>query len=233
MGVTESFAEKLEFLFFKNAPFPQSVRDGRIKRQNTYQFLRAKEMLALWFWSTWTFCFIRNRIPDPPPLPRGSTSTSDRVRPPYCFESRCSPSLYNFCNHKWTFNMSQVFHVYVWCICLFTHLYTYILMHDRYLSLFSQVHKAVDSKVKVKVTLRLAVYRQSVRLGVKPRETHDQRFFQLIPCSNSRYVTSSLTRRWVCLLWLAWPFIKRTACYWKFFLLHCIQVLCQYRLCEV
>jgi hypothetical protein len=32
-------------------------------------------------------------------------------------------------------------------------------------------------KVKVKVTLRLAVYRQSVRLGVKPLETHDQIFF--------------------------------------------------------
>jgi hypothetical protein len=32
-------------------------------------------------------------------------------------------------------------------------------------------------KVKVKVTLRLEVYRQSVRLGVRPLETHDQRFF--------------------------------------------------------
>jgi hypothetical protein len=32
-------------------------------------------------------------------------------------------------------------------------------------------------KVKVKVTLRLAVYRQSVRLGIKPLETHDQIFF--------------------------------------------------------
>jgi hypothetical protein len=32
-------------------------------------------------------------------------------------------------------------------------------------------------KDKVKVTLRLAVYRQSVRLDVKPLETHDQTFF--------------------------------------------------------
>jgi hypothetical protein len=32
-------------------------------------------------------------------------------------------------------------------------------------------------EVKVKVTLRLAVYRQSIRLGVKPLETHDQTFF--------------------------------------------------------
>jgi hypothetical protein len=30
---------------------------------------------------------------------------------------------------------------------------------------------------EVKVNLRLAVYRQSVRLGVKPLETHDQTFF--------------------------------------------------------
>jgi hypothetical protein len=54
--------------------------------------------------------------------------------------------------------------------------------------------------VKVKVTLRLAVYRQLVRHGVKPLETHDQRFFQLNPCGNRPYATYSLTRRWVCLL---------------------------------
>jgi hypothetical protein len=30
------------------------------------------------------------------------------------------------------------------------------------------------------------------------------------PCWNSPYVTSSLARRWVCLLWIAWPFIKCT-----------------------
>jgi hypothetical protein len=34
-------------------------------------------------------------------------------------------------------------------------------------------------KVKVKVTLQLEVYRQSVRLGVKPLETYDQTFFFL------------------------------------------------------
>jgi hypothetical protein len=32
-------------------------------------------------------------------------------------------------------------------------------------------------KDKVKVTLRLAVYRKSFRLGAKPRETHDKGFF--------------------------------------------------------
>jgi hypothetical protein len=53
---------------------------------------------------------------------------------------------------------------------------------------------------KVNVTLRLAVYRQSVRLGVKPLESHDQIFFfRLNSCGNSPYVASSLTRRWVCL----------------------------------
>jgi hypothetical protein len=41
------------------------------------------------------------------------------------------------------------------------------------------------------------VYRQSVRLDVKPLETHDQRFlFSMSPCGNSPYVTSSLTRIW-------------------------------------
>jgi hypothetical protein len=40
-----------------------------------------------------------------------------------------------------------------------------------------------------------------VCLGVKPLETHDQRFFpQLNPCGIRLYVTSSLRRRWVCLL---------------------------------
>jgi hypothetical protein len=65
-------------------------------------------------------------------------------------------------------------------------------------------------KVKVKVTLRLAVYRQSVCLGVKPLETHDQRFFflQLNPCDISPYVTSSLMRRWVCLLWMCLAFCQ-------------------------
>jgi hypothetical protein len=55
-------------------------------------------------------------------------------------------------------------------------------------------------KVKVSVSLRLTVYRQSVSLGDKPLETHDRRFFQLNPCGHSPYVTSSLTRKWVCLL---------------------------------
>jgi hypothetical protein len=54
---------------------------------------------------------------------------------------------------------------------------------------------------RVRVTLGLAVYRQSVLLGDKPLETHDQYFFfQPNACGHSPYVTSSLTRGWVCLL---------------------------------
>jgi hypothetical protein len=61
--------------------------------------------------------------------------------------------------------------------------------------------------------LRLAVYRLSVRLGAKPLQTHDQRFFfflQLNTCDNSPYVTSSLSRRWVCLSWIDFAFVKCT-----------------------
>jgi hypothetical protein len=44
-------------------------------------------------------------------------------------------------------------------------------------------------------TLRLAVYRQSARLGAKSLEAHDQSFFpQLNPCGHSPCVISSLTR---------------------------------------
>jgi hypothetical protein len=39
------------------------------------------------------------------------------------------------------------------------------------------LYRAELSKVKVKITLRLAVYRRSVRLGVKPVEIHDENFF--------------------------------------------------------
>jgi hypothetical protein len=53
-------------------------------------------------------------------------------------------------------------------------------------------------KVKAEVTLRLVVYRQSVRPSITSLETHDQIFFQLNSCGNGPYVTSSLTREWVC-----------------------------------
>jgi hypothetical protein len=44
-------------------------------------------------------------------------------------------------------------------------------------SLLSSKYFTTDSFKKFKVTLRLAVYRQSVRLGVKRLETHNQRLF--------------------------------------------------------
>jgi hypothetical protein len=54
----------------------------------------------------------------------------------------------------------------------------------------------------LRVTLRLAVYRQSIRLGAKPLQTHDQYFFHLNTCGYSPYVTSSLMKGWVCRLQL-------------------------------
>jgi hypothetical protein len=48
---------------------------------------------------------------------------------------------------------------------------------------------------RVRVTLRLVVYRQSVRLGAEPLETNGQNFFSpLNTCGLSLYIISSLTR---------------------------------------
>jgi hypothetical protein len=54
---------------------------------------------------------------------------------------------------------------------------------------------------EVRVTSRLAVCRQSVRLGVEPIETHGQNSFSQTN-SHSPYITSSLTIGWVCHLQL-------------------------------
>jgi hypothetical protein len=59
---------------------------------------------------------------------------------------------------------------------------------------------------RIRITLRLAIYRQSVRLGVKPLRPTTRDFFQLHSCGNSPYVTSSLTRRWICFLWICLAF---------------------------
>jgi hypothetical protein len=65
-------------------------------------------------------------------------------------------------------------------------------------------------------------------------------FLQLSPCGHSPYVTPSLTRGRVCLLWIdlamlrvriAYVYIFVT-CYWEFFILHYIHTLCQSRLCK-
>jgi hypothetical protein len=92
------------------------------------------------------------------------------------------------------------------------------------------IESQTQSKIQVRFTLRLAVYRQSFRHGVKPLETHDQRFFQMHPCGNNPYVISCLTRRWVCLVWICLASRKVcvshiTACYWKFFLLHYMKIM--------
>jgi hypothetical protein len=63
----------------------------------------------------------------------------------------------------------------------------------------------LDWLLRVRVTLRLAVCCQSVR---PLRITTKDSFFQMNPCGNNPYVTSCLTRRWVCLLWIGFSFIK-------------------------
>jgi hypothetical protein len=63
-------------------------------------------------------------------------------------------------------------------------------------------------RVRVRVILRLAVYRQSVHFGVRALETHDQRFLQLNSCGSSPWVTSSPTRRCVCLLRICLAFLQ-------------------------
>jgi hypothetical protein len=67
------------------------------------------------------------------------------------------------------------------------------------LFLVASATTVVTVLVRIRVPLRLAVYRQSLRLGVKPLETHGQNFFsQLSTYGHSPYITSSLTRGWVC-----------------------------------
>jgi hypothetical protein len=58
-------------------------------------------------------------------------------------------------------------------------------------------------RVRVRVTLRLAVYRHQFVLATNPlRHTTRILIFQPNTCSYSPYVTSSLTRGWVCCLQL-------------------------------
>jgi hypothetical protein len=76
-----------------------------------------------------------------------------------------------------------------------------------------------DFFTRARVTLRLAVYHQSDRLGAESLETHGQNFFsQLNTCGHSPYIISSLTRGWVCplelLLALASEFILRSQSRW-------------------
>jgi hypothetical protein len=64
-----------------------------------------------------------------------------------------------------------------------------------------------------RVTLRLAVYQQSVHLGVNPLETHDQNFFfQLNPCGNSPHKYPLWQGDGFAAYEYAWPFAKCTFC---------------------
>jgi hypothetical protein len=79
-------------------------------------------------------------------------------------------------------------------------LYDFCLLPAQFCYIIVYIRKVV----RVRVNLRLAVYSQSVRLGDKPLETHGQYFFffRMNICNHSPYVTSSLTRGWVCRLQL-------------------------------
>jgi hypothetical protein len=54
------------------------------------------------------------------------------------------------------------------------------------------------TNLRVRVTLRLAVYGQSVRFGANPLRLMTSNFFQLNTCCCSPHATSSLTRGGVC-----------------------------------
>jgi hypothetical protein len=72
---------------------------------------------------------------------------------------------------------------------------------------------------KVKVALRLAVYRQSVRLKVKPLEIHDQRFFPtepLRPLSLYNILSEKMGLSVMNMLGFSSSVrIAHIACYWK------------------
>jgi hypothetical protein len=59
-----------------------------------------------------------------------------------------------------------------------------------------------ESRVRFRVTLRLAVYHQSVRLEAKLLETHDQYFCELNTWGYNQCVTSTLMRWLICRLQL-------------------------------
>jgi hypothetical protein len=78
-----------------------------------------------------------------------------------------------------------------------------LLNHSTVVSLDSL--NSNSSRERVRVTLLLAIYRQSVLLGDKPFETGDQYFFQLNTCSYSPYVISSDERMGLSLTIAAGP----------------------------
>jgi hypothetical protein len=94
-------------------------------------------------------------------------------------------------------------------------------------------HNCNFRHLKVKVTLRLAVYPQSVRLGAKPLEAHYKRLFFATELLSSQSLCNILSdeKMALSLMTMLGPSSSvriaqiLVACYWKFFLLHYIQVL--------
>jgi hypothetical protein len=69
--------------------------------------------------------------------------------------------------------------------------------------LLSQETPSILLSDRDRINLLLAVYRQSVRLGANPlRLTTSNFIFHLNTCGYNPYVTSSLTRGWICCLQL-------------------------------
>jgi hypothetical protein len=94
--------------------------------------------------------------------------------------------------------------------------YSHTPQHERSFRLLTKVRV----RVRVRVTSRLEVYRQT-HWGSRP-----DFFLQLNPYGHSPYVTSSLTRRWGCLLWICLAGLSSSvrialiAFHWKSFLVH-------------
>jgi hypothetical protein len=111
--------------------------------------------------------------------------------------------------------MEFIWPLYNWLQQLTNHYLTqspssdWTLLAYNHTSLFhySAVLRPLKKKVKIKVTLRLMVYRQiSSSWRQAPWGSRPEIFFKLNSCCNSPYVTFSLMRRWVCLLWIRLAF---------------------------
>jgi hypothetical protein len=76
--------------------------------------------------------------------------------------------------------------------------YDFILLSDGSVSLQTLLRPSVSFPDRVRVTLRLAVCRQSFLATSPLRLTTSNFISQLNTCNYSPYVTSSLTRGWVC-----------------------------------
>jgi hypothetical protein len=103
---------------------------------------------------------------------------------------------------------------------------------------FNKINHLMSGSIRVRVTLRRRFTASQLILAPDPSSSTTRDFFlHLYPCVRSPSVTS-LTRGWICLLWICFAFVKcmyRTytvECYWEFFLVHYIHVLCQSRLCK-